>query len=503
MALSKVKSLSLAGLNALPVEVEVDIRAGLPAFTIVGLPDKAIEESKERIKSAITNSGFQFPTKKVVVNLAPAHIKKEGSWFDLPIALGILLAGGQLQEKSLDDFISVGELALDGSIRFCPGVLIAADSVKKDQNQTIIIPLSNYFEASLVNNLEILASDNLFELVTILRNEKIFTPPPKPTKAKESDKNLINIEDIKGQDQAKRAMVIALSGGHNILMYGPPGTGKSLLAKTAISLLPELEYSDAIEVTKIYSLIGNLNIEQPLVDIAPFRSPHHSSSHISLLGGGANPLPGEITLAHRGVLFLDELPEFTRQTLEGLRQPLEDGKVSIARAKAHLEYPAKFALIAAMNPCPCGYYGDNKRQCSCAMGNIQNYLKKISGPILDRFDIFIKLPRLSQEELLGKSEGLTSLEARKSITQAQNIARNRQKHLNKEISIKDIEKSVELDPDGQKLLLIALDKFNLSPRSYHKVIKIGRTIADLDNSRTIKQKHIAEALQYRPPAEIQ
>jgi len=501
MALAKTNALSLNGLSALPVEVEVDIRAGLPAFNIVGLGDKAIEESKERIKSAITNSGFQFPTKKVVINLAPAHIKKEGSWFDLSIALGILLASGQIPPDSLKNKIILGELALDGVIRFSPGIIVAA-SVAKEKGFNLIVPVDNYYEASLVQGLEIMSASNLFDLVIYLRGEKNLEIPQKKSGREGKKNSNVDIGDIKGQAQAKRALIIALSGGHNLLMYGPPGTGKSLLAKAAISLMPELGYNQALEVTKIYSLIGQLDINNPLINTAPYRNPHHSSSHVSLLGGGANPLPGEITLAHEGVLFLDELPEFSRQALEGLRQPLEDRKISIARAKAHLDYPANFILIGAMNPCPCGYYGDDKRTCSCTMGQIQQYRKKISGPILDRFDIFVKLPRLHQDELTGIKDDFSLEKSRNTI----NLARQKQYQarnvLNSELSLKVLDQNMEISDSAKKLLLQAMEKFNLSPRSYHKLLKVSRTLADLKNKSEISPSEIAEALQFRSPSEL-
>ncbi len=502
MALSKVYSFSLNGLDAIPVEVEVDIRAGLPAFNIVGLGDKAIEESKERIKSAITNSGFQFPTKKVVVNLAPAHIKKEGSWFDLPIALGILLASGQLPKECLYNSFIVGELALNGNLRFCPGILIVTDSAKKLKAKQLILPKDNYLEAKLVKNIDIVASENLFDLSRILKNEispKIYEPD---RKTKQKTEEALSFSDIKGQLQAKNGLIIALSGGHNLLFYGPPGTGKSLLAKASITLMPELETEEALEVTKIYSMIGKLNQDNPLLTTPPFRSPHHSSSHISLIGGGANPIPGEITLAHRGILFLDELPEFSRQSLEGLRQPLEDHKISIARAKAHLEYPANFILIGTMNPCPCGFYGDEKKNCTCSMGQIQQYRKKISGPILDRFDIFVKLPRLSQKELLGQDKSINIESTCAKIKLARKVQYRRNNCLNSQISIKKIEETIDISSQALDYLLSVVEKFDISPRSFHKIMRISRTIADLENQKTIEISQIGQALQFRSTNEI-
>ncbi|MCL5113547.1 MAG: YifB family Mg chelatase-like AAA ATPase [Patescibacteria group bacterium] len=508
--LAKVNSAAIVGLDAVPVEVEVDVASqGLPSFTIVGLPDKAVEESRERVRSAIKNSGADFPAKRITVNLAPADLPKEGPSYDLPIALGILLASEQLK-ADIEDAIFMGELSLDGRLRQTNGVLPQAILAKDKKLKRIFLPLVNAKEGAILTNIQIIPVLTLLSLFYHLNGQKQITPQRHINIKSYFKDDLFDLDmsDIKGQEQAKRALEIAAAGSHNILFKGPPGAGKTLLARTLPSILPRLTFEEALEVTKIYSISGLLDKES-LVVKRPFRSPHHTTSHIGLIGGGTMPKPGEISLAHRGVLFLDEFAEFPRYVLEALRQPLEDGNVTISRSSGRINFPAKFMLVAAQNPCPCGYLGDNTRQCRCGPSQIIRYQKKISGPMLDRIDIHLDVPAVKIEKLTvddSKTKRETSRDIRKRVQIARDLQtkRFRDKKItsNSEMGNKDIKEFCVLTKDCLELLRLAVTKMKLSARSYQRTIKLARTIADLEQSKNIKPTHVAEALQFRPKQEI-
>ncbi len=508
--ISNVYTGATTGIEGYKITVETDISATLPGFTIVGLPDTAVSEAKERIRSAIKNSGYVFPTKKIVVNLAPADVKKEGSGFDLPMAVGVLISAGEIQVGKLEDIAFIGELSLDGKIRPVNGVLPTVISLAASGITKMVVPYENANEAALAENIKVYPVKNLMEVVNFLNPPQIsdFNIQPysvdvcKYLNQLSNEASVYDFKDVKGQEKAKRALEIAAAGGHNIVMAGSPGSGKTLLAKCFAGILPPLEYSEAMELTKIYSISGLLEKDQPLVSSRPFRSPHHSASAVGIIGGGSNPRPGEISLAHRGVLFLDEVVEFPRQVLEVLRQPLEDGVVTISRAQVSIKYPADFMLLAAMNPCPCGFFGDSKKACVCSDFQIKRYWSRLSGPLLDRIDLQIEVSRLSEEELLNKKpSGESSADIRKRVVKARNIQINRFKDekivSNSQMSPKQVRKYCRLEPASEELLKTAITRFNLSGRSYDRILKLARTIADLKQSENIASVHIAEAIQYR------
>ena len=506
--LAKVFSSAVIGLDGIPVEVEVDISSqGLPSFTIVGLPDKAVEEAKERVRSAIKNTGCDFPQRRITVNLAPADLPKEGASYDLPIAVGILSASGQIT-NDLSNFFFSGELSLDGRLRYTNGILPRVLMAKKEKFKKIFLPSINSLEASIIQGVEIYPLENLLSLLRHLTKTEEITPlkPRSLESYFRNDSFEFDMADIQGQEQAKRALEIAAAGGHNILLKGPPGAGKTLLARTMPSILPNLTLDEALEVTKIYSISGLLD-QTPIITKRPFRSPHHTTSHIGLIGGGTNPKPGEISLANRGVLFLDEFPEFPRHVLESLRQPMEDGFVVISRASGRIVFPSKFILFAAQNPCPCGYFGDPSHECKCNPFQIQRYQKRVSGPMLDRVDIHLDVPAVRVEKLTNnqKTKNESSKSIRKRVQLARDIQTKRFKNAkilsNSEMQNKDIKKYCLLSDDCLGLLKMAVSKMQLSARGYQRVIKLSRTIADLENSKDIKVTHVAESLQYRPKIE--
>ncbi len=502
---NKVTTATVIGLNAYKVSVETDVLNGLPGFAIVGLPDAAINEARDRVRSAIKNSGFTFPSRKVVINLAPADLKKEGSNFDLPIAIGLLTEEEVLNEEQLRDFAFLGELSLDGSLRGVTGILPLILGLKEAGIKNIFVPKINAYEAALANDVNIFGAECLADVVNHFGEAPIKTTTVDINEylTKNFGQDYIyDFKDVKGQQKAKRALEISAAGGHNILMTGSPGSGKTLMAKCFPSILPPLELKEALELTKIYSICGLLSPEEPLMTKRPFRTVHHTASANGIIGGGSTPKPGEITLAHRGVLFLDEMIEFPRNVLEVLRQPLEDGEITISRAKHSIKYPAKFVLLGAMNPCPCGYLGDKEKQCTCSEFQINRYQARLSGPLLDRIDLQVEVPRLTADELLNtKVSAETSADIRKRVVSARKIQAERYKNeeilTNSELTAKLIKKYCQLDKASSEMLKIASVKYQLSGRRYDRVLKLARTIADLEGSENILQNHIMQALQYR------
>ncbi len=512
MAVSKIYSAQTSLLSAQIIDLEVDISRGLHSFSIVGLGDKSVDESKERVSSAIKNSGWKSPknkNQKVVVSLAPAHIKKEGPFFDLPIAIAYLIASEEV-EADTENKIFVGELSLDGKLRPVNGVLPIVQQAKKDGFKEVFLPIENAEEASNIEGIKIFGANSLLEIIKHINTKdsdnenlkketiKVYIKDKKDEPKKEID---IDFADIKGQESAKRGLEIAAAGGHNIIMYGPPGTGKTMLAKAFSQLLPDLSFDEKLEVTSIYSIGGML--KNGIINEAPFRSPHHTASYVSLVGGGTNLKPGEVTLAHKGVLFLDEFPEFDKKVIESLRQPLEDRVVTISRAKGSVCYPAHFILVATMNPCPCGNLGTKGKECVCSAIAIEKYKRKLSGPIMDRIDMWVEVSKVEYEKLTeGREfhEGTEKIKPR--IEKAREKQANRFKNLkiktNAELSSKDLVKTIQLEERTKKLLNESAKKLDLSARSYHRVIKLAQTIADLDESEKILERHLLEALQYRP-----
>lgn len=500
-----IKTATAIGINAYEVSVETDVVNSLPAMSIVGLPDASINEARDRVRSAIKNSGYSFPSKKVVVNLAPADLKKIGTSFDLPIAIGILTEEEVLDSEKLKDYAFIGELSLDGTIRAVAGVLPLVLGLKEVGIKNVIVPKENAKEAALNGEVNVYGATHLTDVVNHFIETKI-TPTIVDVNAylnSQTNQNYpFDFKDVKGQHKAKKAFEIAAAGGHNLLMIGSPGSGKTLMAKCFASILPPLELSEALELTKIYSICGLLPTDEPLMVKRPYRSVHHTASANGIIGGGSSPKPGEITLANRGVLFLDEMVEFPRQVLEVLRQPLEDGEIVISRAKHSVKYPAKFMLLGAMNPCPCGFLGDKEKQCTCSDFQINRYLSKLSGPLLDRIDIQVDVPRLTPTELLATTEiEEDSATIRKRVIAARKIQAIRYKNdnilTNSELTSELIKKYCQLDSKSQELMKIAIVKYQLSGRRYDRVLKLARTIADLANSENIQQIHLMQALQYK------
>jgi len=513
--LSRIHSGCVMGIEAYAVDVEIDVAGGLPSFSVIGLPDTSIRESRDRIRSAIKNSGFSFPAKRITVNLSPADVKKEGAGFDLPIALGILAATGLIEQEKLDAILFRGELSLNGKLKHFRGALPLAISLK-DKYKTFIVPKATAIETANVGGIEVFGAGSLREVVEHLKDVKQLKAVENvPRYAASRNRSLdVDFSDVKGQDHVKRGLEVAASGGHNVLMIGPPGSGKSMLAKRFGTILPHLSYEESLETTKIYSTAGQLK-HMSLLEDRPFRSPHHTISYAAMVGGGQWAAPGEISLAHNGVLFLDEFPEFRRDVLETLRQPIESGEVTISRVERSLTYPCRFILISAMNPCPCGYFTDPKKECRCSPHQIQRYLSKISGPLLDRIDIHLEVPRLDYNELSGKRNGKTSEEIRTRVERTRNIQIERARiqgtkdegrrtkddnsriRYNASLDTKDVERFCILSKDAEELLKTAILELGISARAYDKILKISRTIADMETSETIESHHVSEAIGYR------
>ncbi|WP_305044966.1 YifB family Mg chelatase-like AAA ATPase [Geoalkalibacter sp.] len=501
--LAKVLSGALLGIDAYPVDVEVDIAQGLPQFSTVGLPEGAVRESKDRVISAIKNSGYEFPARRITINLAPADIKKDGAAFDLPMAVGLLTATGLVKEGAAGRFVMMGELSLDGRVKPVRGVLPVAVAARDWRTQGLILPEENTPEGAIVEGLKVYGVRDLGEVVAFLNGERPLEPCAPPA-SELFDRALQGAEDfaeVRGQEHAKRALEVAAAGGHNMLMVGPPGSGKTMLARRISTILPDLSFAEALETTKIHSVMGLLPEKQALIARRPFRHPHHTISDAGLIGGGSYPRPGEVSLAHNGVLFLDELPEFKKNVLEMLRQPLEDGQVTIARAATSLTYPADFMLVAAMNPCKCGFLFESGNLCTCTPHDILHYRRRLSGPLLDRIDLHVEVPRVPHRDLADPADAEPSAAIRARVEAARQVQRERLApyglHANAAMAARHIRKFCPVDEQGHKLLEMVTDRLGLSARSYARILKVARTIADLAGEEQIRQEHLAEAIQYR------
>lgn len=499
---SRVSTCGLIGLEGYHIQVESDISNGIPAFDIVGLADPSVKEARERVKAAINNSGYEFPIRRITVNLAPADTRKEGSGFDLPIALSILASAGIIPQNATEGYMLAGELALDGSIRHISGMLCKAIAAKELGFKKIMVPENNYKEVSVIRGLEIYSANTLREAVehftgvnplNMKSHSEAFIPNQNICKD--------DFSDVKGQKNAKRALEVAASGGHNLIMIGSPGSGKTMLARRLPTILPDLTFEESLEITKIYSVSGLIAQDSPIIQERPFRSPHHTVSAVSLVGGGSQPKPGEASLAHNGVLFLDEIPEFPRRTLDVLRQPIEDGVANISRINASVTYPCRFMLVAAANPCKCGYYGDPTKRCTCSFKDAENYLSRLSGPLMDRIDIHIQVPTLKYIEIENEKTEESSEEIRKRVNQARKIQQERYKrygiYCNAHLKGAMVREFCRVSVEGKKVLRAAFDRLNLSARAHDRILKVSRTIADMEGSEIIQSKHVAEAIQYR------
>lgn len=502
--LAKIYSCTVADLDGEIIEVEVDASFhSIPNTVIVGLPDTAVQESRERVRAAIRNSDLTYPRKKITINLAPADIRKEGSFFDLPIAIGILAAGGSIPLENFEKSLIIGELSLDGSVRHVRGILPISARAKESGFNRLYVPACDAKEAALIPDIEVFPVETLLALYRHLIGSVPIRLQEPVTITQVVPEVLTDFSEIKGQEHVKRALEIAAAGSHNVLMIGSPGTGKTLMARALPSILPNMSIEEALDVTRIYSIADQLSPDMPLIQSRPFRSPHHTISNAGLVGGGNHPRPGEISMAHRGVLFLDEFPEFGQRVLEVLRQPLEDKVVTISRAAGSVSFPANFMLVAAMNPCPCGYYGDRKRACTCSDAMITRYQKRISGPLMDRIDIHVEVPRIDYQKLSSSQTSEPSSSIRSRVESARELQRKRftdsvSVTCNAEMRPAEIRKFCKLDEDGERLMRAAMDRYQMSARVYHRLLKLARTIADLNGSKEIASAHIAEAIQYRP-----